>query len=331
MKHKILILSPGRQTYLIALFERYFDVYVGDYDETTLNTYYNLPSIRMPKYDSDLYLITLLDYIKGNHIEYVMSLSDIEVVVLSENEEAIKSLGSLLIALPYKMACECLDKYMFAEVLLNNRIDTPKTYIKPELLLKDINNGVLSFPVIVKNRWGMGSRGLCIVHNERELYDAINAHASISAPTFLGNFINSDCSLVFQEMIQGQEFGIDIVNDLNRKYFTHLLKKKIEMRGGETDIAQITSLPEAKELAQKISSCFMQIGNLDCDFIYDGAHYYVIDINPRFGGGYIFSVKAGLNVPELLYKWISQDRVDKFIPTNVGKSYRKITDLIEIK
>lgn len=331
MKHRILILCPGRQTYLVALFEKYFEVHVGDSGQSTLNTYYNLPSIRMPRYDTDIYLATLLDYIQDNDIEYVMTLSDIEVVVLSQNENAISSLGCQLIALPHKRAYECLDKYLFAEVLNDEGIDTPKTYIKYELLLDDVHNGVLCFPIIVKNRWGMGSRGLRIVHNEAELFDLVKANSTISAPSFLKEVIEPDCGLVFQEMIFGQEYGMDIVNDLNHKYYTHLLKKKIEMRGGETDIAQITLLPEAKELAQKVSACFMHVGNIDCDFIYDGTHCYVLDINPRFGGGYIFSTKAGLDVPELLYKWISQESVDEFTPTNLGISYRKITDLIEIK
>ena len=32
MKNKLLILCPGRQTYLVSLFEKYFDVYIGDND-----------------------------------------------------------------------------------------------------------------------------------------------------------------------------------------------------------------------------------------------------------------------------------------------------------
>ena len=44
------------------------------------------------------------------------------------------------------------------------------------------------------------------------------------------------------------------------------------------------------------------IGNVDCDLILKNNQFYVIDINPRFGGGYAFTHLAGKNY---LYKIIS--------------------------
>lgn len=331
MKNKLLILCPGRQTYLVSLFEKYFDVYIGDNAQTTLDTYYNLPSVKMPRYDSESYLSILTDYIQKNSIEFLVTLSDVEVVLLTKNESVFTRLNCKLIALPYDMAYACLDKYLFAQVLSKNNIDTPKTYIKPNEVLSDIERRILKLPIIVKNRWGMGSRGLKVIKTMEELSDCISNISTVKAPSFLGNVSDAEYSLVFQELIPGQEYGIDVVNDINHQYYTHLLKKKIEMRGGETDIAQITELEEAKELAVKISSTFKHIGNLDCDFIYVDKRCYVIDINPRFGGGYMFSSYTGLNVPELLSKWINKEEVLEFTPMNIGKIYRKITNLIEIK
>ena len=90
MKNKLLILCPGRQTYLVSLFEKYFDVYIGDNAQTTLDTYYNLPSVKMPRYDSESYLSILTDYIQKNSIEFLVTLSDVEVVLLTKNESVFK-------------------------------------------------------------------------------------------------------------------------------------------------------------------------------------------------------------------------------------------------
>lgn len=331
MKHKLLILCPGRQTYLITSFQKYFEVYIGDSGQTTISTYHNLPSIKLPSYYSDEYMNALIEYIRKNRIEYILTLSDIEVVVLTKNEVLLENLGCKLIALPYDMAYACLDKYVFSKVLIHNGIATPKTYINPKEVINDLNEGKLSLPIIVKNRFGMGSKGLNILRSREELLNCISNSSTIEMPSFLGEIQEPNYSLVFQEMIPGQEYGIDIVNNLNRQYYTHIIKKKIEMRGGETDIAQLTELSEANNLATQISLIFSHIGNLDCDFIYNGNQCYVIDINPRFGGGYIFSTYAGLNIPELLYKWLNNQKINAFSPENIGKKYRKVTKLVEIQ
>ena len=66
--------------------------------------------------------------------------------------------------------------------------------------------------------------------------------------------------------------------------------KKISMRSGETDKAEVIYDRRFNELAQKISAVFKHIGNLDVDFIIDNFNdIYFIDFNPRFGGISIYS------------------------------------------
>lgn len=53
---KILILSPGHQVYLVDLFKKYFEVYIGDRNNWVLATYKNIISIKMPSYSSAEYM-----------------------------------------------------------------------------------------------------------------------------------------------------------------------------------------------------------------------------------------------------------------------------------
>ena len=68
------------------------------------------------------------------------------------------------------------------------------------------------------------------------------------------------------------------------------------MRAGETDQAQILNKNKYDIFSKKISSVFRHVGNLDCDVIEDNSgRLFLIDLNPRFGGGYPFTHESGLN------------------------------------
>ena len=49
------------------------------------------------------------------------------------------------------------------------------------------------------------------------------------------------------------------------------------------------------ELSKKISKAVKHVGNLDCDLILSNKKFFIIDFNPRFGGGYPFTHLAGKN------------------------------------
>ena len=54
-------------------------------------------------------------------------------------------------------------------------------------------------------------------------------------------------------MLFSDEYGMDIINDLDRKYRLCVVKKKLEMRGGETDVAEMVCFPEADILLLGVS------------------------------------------------------------------------------
>ena len=67
------------------------------------------------------------------------------------------------------------------------------------------------------------------------------------------------------------------------------------MRDGETFKAKIVENSNLSELSKKISKAVKHVGNLDCDLILSNKKFFIIDFNPRFGGGYPFTHLAGKN------------------------------------
>lgn len=77
--------------------------------------------------------------------------------------------------------------------------------------------------------------------------------------------IDESTCILIQESINGQEYGIEVLNDLEGNYVTTLAKKKIAMRAGETDIAEIIDPKDFSPIGKLISNNLHHIGNLDID------------------------------------------------------------------
>ena len=97
------------------------------------------------------------------------------------------------------------------------------------------------------------------------------------------------------------------------------------MRSGETDQAIIKKNKKLEAICKNISNKLKHIGNLDCDFIKYNKDYYLIDLNPRFGGGYPFSYYAGHDYLKTLIQIILKNKYTPFknkfeISLSKGKS-----------
>jgi carbamoyl-phosphate synthase large subunit len=165
--------------------------------------------------------------------------------------------------------------------------------------------GEIAFPLVVKPRWGSASIGIEYPEDDEELELAYRFVKKILARTFLSQVSASDPekSVLIQERLSGQEYGLDVINDLDGRYMNTFVKHKLVMRAGETDRAVTVENDQLKKLGEKIGQKLSHVGNLDCDAIAGSQGLYVLEMNPRFGGGYPFSHIAGANLPAALIAW----------------------------
>ena len=126
---------------------------------------------------------------------------------------------------------------------------------------------------------------------------------------------------------------MNINHAVEEKVEGDLLKQKLAMRAGETDKAVTVDLPEVREMGRKIGEALGHIGNLDVDIMQraDGA-YCVLELNPRFGGGFPFSYEAGVNLPKAIIEWVKGNKVDaSMLQPECGRLFSKNDYLMEIK
>jgi carbamoyl-phosphate synthase large subunit len=125
-------------------------------------------------------------------------------------------------------------------------------------------------------------------------------------------------SVVIQEFIIGNEYGLDVFNDLEGRNLATVVKRKLAMRSGETDVAEVVDDSGLACLGRRLSNLLRHRGNLDIDVML-GSDLIpkVLEVNARFGGEYPFTHLAGANYVKALVDIVS-GKVPNMSPANAG-------------
>lgn len=103
------------------------------------------------------------------------------------------------------------------------------------------------------------------------------------------------------------------------------------MRAGETDKAETVDNPEIRNIGQILGQNLHHIGNLDVDVFERDGQYYVLELNPRFGGGFPFSYEAGVNFPKALIQCIEGEEMDdSLLIPKYGMTFAKCDYLVNV-
>ena len=333
----ILFTCAGRRTYLLKYFKE--NLTEGDKVVAT-DMQLSAPALQVADvklqvpavYDPEYVNITL-DICRELEIDALLSLNDLELPILAENKARFEQLGVKVVVSSPEVIDIAFDKYKTAQWVESLGLVAPKTYVRLEDAKRALAAGEIEFPLFMKPRWGSGSIGLESIADMEELDIYYNLLMKKIKKTILATASVGDEYIMIQEKLTGSEFGLDIMNDLNGKNVGVSVKQKLAMRAGETDKAITVDLPEVREIGRKIGEALGHIGNLDVDIMQraDGA-YCVLELNPRFGGGFPFSYEAGVNMPKAIIQWIKGEEVDpQMLQPEYGRMFSKNDYLMEIK
>lgn len=311
----ILLTSAGRRGYLVEFFKRELDgigeVHVGNSSALSPAFYYGDKSVVTPLIYDENYIPFLLHYCEENHIDALISLFDVDLYVLAQHKDDFKKIGVQVIVSEPEAILTCNDKWQTYQFCMEHGFAAPKTYCRMKDVKAALLAGEITYPVIIKPRWGMGSIAIYQAENEEELdvlARKVQKEIFDSYLRYESAFDEDECVL-FQEKIKGQEYGLDVVHDLEGNHCLTVVRKKIAMRSGETDCAQVVIEPEIEALGTEVGEALGHIGNLDMDFFVTEDEVYVLEMNARFGGGYPFSHLAGVNLPGAIVKWLKGEQV----------------------
>lgn len=332
----ILFTCAGRRTYLLKYFKENLGV-----DDKIFATDMQLSApalqaadvkLQVPAVYDPEYVNITLSICREHNIDALLSLNDLELPILAENKFRFEELGVKVIVSNPEVIDIAFDKYKTAQWVESLGLVAPKTYVRLEDAKKALAAGEIDFPLFMKPRWGSGSIGLESIADMEELDIFYSLLMKKIKKTILATASIGDEYIMIQEKLTGNEFGLDIMNDLNGKHIGVSVKQKLAMRAGETDKAVTVDIPEVRDMGRKIGESLGHIGNLDVDVMQraDGA-YCVLELNPRFGGGFPFSYEAGVNMPKAIIQWIKGEVVDPAIlQPEYGRMFSKNDYLMEI-
>ncbi|MBD2561240.1 MULTISPECIES: ATP-grasp domain-containing protein [Nostoc] len=305
----VMLTCVGRRNYLVKFFQEALEnrglVFVGDASLEAPALQEADKSFLLPAVNHDDYFDKLLYICEQHQVRLLIPLNDLELPLLAKQRDRFLKIGTIPVISSSEVIDICFDKLASFKFLTDLGISVPKTYLSIKEVKEAIKHQEISFPLVVKPRWGSASIGIEYPEDDEELEFAYRRVKKTICKSFLADISSTDSDeyILIQEKILGQEYGLDIINNLDGNYITTFVKHKLGMRAGETDRALTVEHEALRELGEKIGKNIGHIGNLDCDVIVGQKSACVLEMNPRFGGGYPFSHVAGANIPAALIAW----------------------------
>jgi len=311
----ILITSVGRRSYIIEYFKEALKGSGEVHAANSVMTYAMQVAdhaFLTPLIYDQKYIDTVLDYCRARRISAVLSLLDIDLPVLAGNFNRFAEIGVTLVVPDLEVTRICNDKWRTFEFLYRHNISVPLSFLTLADCRQALASGEIHFPLVVKPRWGLGSIGLFYAENDAELNVFHDKARQEISRTYLKYESRQDPehSVIIQAKMTGEEYGLDILNDLDGRFLACIAKKKIAVRAGETDAAEIIADPALHELGERLSVCLAHVGNLDVDcFRADDGTFSVLELNCRFGGQYPFCHLAGADFPGAIVAMLRRESI----------------------
>lgn len=282
----VLILSCGTRYKLVKYFTSNRNcvdkVVVTDCSKDAPALYVADKYYIVPRMDSPEYADTLVDICKKENIDIIIPLQEDELILIAKIRSIFEEIGVMVALSDYEKVKLCRDKLELNNYLADAGIQSVPTY-KAEEYCKSAGDRI---NVFVKPRTGAGSVDTFHVHSKKLLEALIEEY---------------DEQLIVQPDMSGREYGVDVYVDImSNEIISCFCKEKLRMRAGETEKSVTAMNPSVIELVSRAVKKIGLVGPLDVDVMEHNGQYSVLEINPRFGGGYPHAYECGADFIELI-------------------------------
>ncbi len=244
-----------------------------------------------PRIDDPGY-IPFLEQVCAEHgAGAVVPLTDLDLEVL-----AAAAAGDRLPAFvpPPEIARATYDKYATHELLLSHGLPSPPTVLpgmEPP-----------SYPVMVKPIHGSGAR-------------SIHPAADRAEMEFFVGYVKEP--VMIQKLMDGPEFSIDILCDLDGRCLNAIPRTMIESRGGESIKGTVIHDEELIELGRAVSETLGFRGPATVQAFRDAEiGLGITDVNTRFGGAFpapMYAARPGRTYPELIVRMARGETIEPHV------------------
>lgn len=239
---------------------------------------------RVPRCDDAGFVAALADICRRERPLLIVPTIDTELPVFAERIDELARLGVRIACSAPEAVSIAADKRLTHAWLRGCDFPTVRQGSLDEVCR---NPESWRFPVIVKPVFGSASVGVERIERPAQLF-ALRERRSPE--------------LIVQELAPGEEHTVHTYVDRRGECLAATPCRRLEVRGGEVSKGLTVRHAGLMELASRIS-CKLPgaYGPLNVQiFLADDGEMRVIEINPRFGGGYPLADRAGMASPRWL-------------------------------
>jgi carbamoyl-phosphate synthase large subunit len=279
----ILLTSVGRRVELLKAFRQSMHrsnitgkIVTADLKKTAPASFLADAAELVPKINDPDYIDKLLDICDRHQIDLLVPTIDTELHLLSLHKQQFRERGVILVISSPATNEICFSKKKTSTFFERIGVKTPKVYELSEVTERN-------FPLVLKPDTGSSSVGLYYIKNRAEL-------------NFFANYVEN---AILQELVVGQEYTLDILLDFQSHVLSIVPRVRLETRAGEISkgitVKNPALIAAAKQVAESLPGAIGCI-TIQCFLRSDGEIVF-IEINPRFGGGFPLSYRAGADFP----------------------------------
>ena len=292
----VLVTSAGRRTSLVQAFgkataARGGKVFAGDLSGLAPALYLAGGAFKLPRVDADEYVPELLKLVRANDIRLVVPTIDTELAVLAANQERFSEIGCRALVSSPPFVTLSGDKSLTQQAFAGNGIDVPRGWLPGEL--KGLE---LPAKLFVKPRDGSASR---------DIYRA--------TPETLADVLPLVPNAIVQEELTGPEITIDALLDFDGRPLHYVPRVRLRTLGGES-IQGVTiaddDLGGWLRRVLEVSAALGARGPITLQAFLTERGPVLIEVNPRFGGGFPLAYAAGGHYPDWLLALLQGGRLE---------------------
>jgi carbamoyl-phosphate synthase large subunit len=287
----ILITGVGKRYALVSAFANHATTIAADPNPLAPAQYAAHHRRAVPRFDDPAYVPALQALCEEFGVGAVVPLTDLDLEILGHARAA----GQLPAFVPDgEIARATFDKYETHLLLERLGLPSPPTVLP--------GNPVDAYPVMIKPRWGSGARSIFLAADEREA-------------EFLAAYIREPAMV--QRAMQGPEFSIDCLSDLEGRCLNAIPRTMIESRGGESIKGTVIADEELMDLGRRVVEALGCRGPCTVQAFRDQEiGLGITDVNTRFGGAcpaHLYAARPGQTYPELIVRIARGERIEPHV------------------
>ena len=301
----VLLTSASRKVALVRALKKAalrldhsIKIIAGDNDAMAITRLEADDFWQMPRLHNGV-LSDLIQECKARNIAVIIPTRDGELDFWALHHSDFANAGIEVIVSSPEGITRCRDKLMFAQFGYDAGL--------PMIPAANTPDPFSDLPLVVKERFGSGSRGIGL---NMDRCAALEHASHLESP-------------IFQPYVDGPEISIDGWIDKFGNVIGVVLRYRDRVLCGESQITTTFSDPSLEKQAIKVLSALGLRGPVVMQAILSDGQIRVIECNPRFGGASTASIAAGL---DSLY-WSLSEALNGVVSPNFNRSSQEIRQI----